>query len=147
MKPGPSAGALRKGKKAMKDFEGWWLYEDIYTAEGWCLSEVDGRIVELQRLDEAAVFECDEDAADFVVARVCANSTPHCEIMSLLRAHSPSTYTDILVAQPESIRNLIEDRIADIKWRPAKAPAVDADAPGDRPAFPDYDTNRIHLDA
>lgn len=57
--------------------------------EGWALFNVDGVYV-LQRIDEAGVFESDDDAVLFVVARARNGSTRHMDALAKIGTAVPS---------------------------------------------------------
>lgn len=45
------------------------IQEKIARAEGWCLSERDDGLYQIQKLDDVGVFETDDAALDYVRMR------------------------------------------------------------------------------
>lgn len=75
--------------------------------EGWCISEcwgsVDGEW-QLQRDDEANVFEYDDDAWAHVLARARAGSKPHRRALAFIQANNPD-YFDMLIETADGLLN------------------------------------------
>jgi hypothetical protein len=72
-------------------------------AEGWCISLADGSLEnirgdrpwQLQRLDEVAIFDSDQDAWDHVIRCALRGSELHFRALGYLRTYSRPEYDAI----------------------------------------------------
>jgi len=73
---------------------------DKADGQGWCVSRASRRTFEwqLQKLDEAEVFESDEKAQAFVVGKALGGDATALEALGFLAKHCPEEYANVLAS-------------------------------------------------
>lgn len=79
--------------------------------EGWAIFDVEGRL-EIQRIDELAIFADDEGAVSFVEAQAEAGSEYHAEALRICRPGESNVPDSMLAAgltPTDHVNRLLDD--------------------------------------
>lgn len=68
--------------------------EEIASNEGWGVFDVDGNETEfqIQKSDDAAIFETDQEAWSFVISKAFNGSALHQKAVAFIKANSPAEF-------------------------------------------------------